>query len=65
MSVFSASGPLAVQAILRAYRETIGLPEAEALKVSDAIGWPVIGSEDAKEGSRAFREKRPPSYQGK
>ncbi|WP_329425760.1 crotonase/enoyl-CoA hydratase family protein [Streptosporangium sp. NBC_01495] len=57
-------GPLAVQAILRAYRETLGLPEAEALKVSDAIGWPVIGSEDAKEGSRAFREKRPAAYRG-
>ncbi|GGK64185.1 enoyl-CoA hydratase [Sphaerisporangium melleum] len=60
----AACGPLAVQAILRAYRETIGLPEPEALKVSDAIGWPVIGSQDAKEGSRAFREKRPPVYRG-
>ncbi|MEU4535456.1 crotonase/enoyl-CoA hydratase family protein [Streptosporangium sp. NPDC023825] len=57
-------GPLAVQAILRAYRETLGLPEAEAMKVSDAIGWPVIGSEDAREGSRAFREKRPAAYRG-
>ncbi|WP_406318379.1 crotonase/enoyl-CoA hydratase family protein [Streptosporangium sp. NBC_01639] len=57
-------GPLAVQAILRAYRETLGLPEDEALKVSDGIGWPVIGSEDAKEGSRAFREKRPAVYRG-
>jgi enoyl-CoA hydratase len=61
----AACGPLAVQAILRAYRETLGLNEAEALKVSDGIGWPVIASEDAKEGARAFREKRPPSYLGK
>ncbi|GII75308.1 enoyl-CoA hydratase [Sphaerisporangium rufum] len=60
----AACGPLAVQAILRAYRETIGLPEAEALKVADAIGWPVIGSQDAKEGARAFRDKRPPVYRG-
>ncbi|MBF8186927.1 crotonase/enoyl-CoA hydratase family protein [Nonomuraea sp. K274] len=58
----AASGPLAVQAILRAYRDTLGLPEPEALKVSDELGWPVIGSQDAAEGARAFREKRPPAY---
>jgi enoyl-CoA hydratase len=58
----AASGPLSVQAILRTYRDTLGMPEPEALKVSDEIGWPVIGSEDAKEGTRAFREKRPPTY---
>ncbi|MBW8487574.1 crotonase/enoyl-CoA hydratase family protein [Actinomadura parmotrematis] len=57
-------GPLAVQAILRTYRETAHLPEEEALKISDEIGWPVIGSEDAKEGSRAFKEKRPAVYRG-
>ncbi|GAA3471380.1 crotonase/enoyl-CoA hydratase family protein [Nonomuraea roseola] len=58
----AASGPLAVQAILRTYRDTLGLAEPEALKVSDEYGWPVIGSEDAKEGSRAFKEKRPAHY---
>ncbi|MEO3871200.1 crotonase/enoyl-CoA hydratase family protein [Nonomuraea sp. B12E4] len=61
----AASGPLAVQAILRVYRDTLGLPEQAALKVSDELGWPVIGSEDAKEGTRAFREKRPPTYHGR
>ncbi|MEO3813716.1 crotonase/enoyl-CoA hydratase family protein [Sphaerisporangium sp. B11E5] len=60
----AACGPLATQAILRAYRETLGMAETEALKVSDAIGWPVIGSADAKEGARAFREKRPAVYRG-
>ncbi|WP_372442836.1 crotonase/enoyl-CoA hydratase family protein [Actinomadura barringtoniae] len=58
-------GPLAVQGILRTYRETQHLSEEEALKISDEIGWPVIGSEDAKEGSKAFKEKRPPVYKGK
>ncbi|WP_214109976.1 crotonase/enoyl-CoA hydratase family protein [Acrocarpospora catenulata] len=61
----AASGPLAVQAILRVYRDTIGLGEQEALPISDALGWPVIGSEDAKEGARAFREKRPARYEGR
>ena len=61
----AACGPLAVQAILRAYRETEHLPEDEALKISDEIGWPVIGSEDAKEGARAFKEKRPAVFHGR
>ncbi|MEV0159491.1 crotonase/enoyl-CoA hydratase family protein [Nonomuraea fuscirosea] len=60
----ASSGPLAVQAILRTYRDTLGMPEVDALKVSDELGWPVIGSEDAKEGTRAFREKRPATYRG-
>ncbi|MFI0448009.1 crotonase/enoyl-CoA hydratase family protein [Actinomadura sp. 6N118] len=58
-------GPLAVQAILRTYRETEHLSEEEALKISDEIGWPVIGSGDAKEGSKAFKEKRPAIFKGK
>ncbi|WP_018653159.1 crotonase/enoyl-CoA hydratase family protein [Actinomadura flavalba] len=61
----AACGPLAVQAILRTYRETEHLAEADALKVSDELGWPVIGSEDAKEGSRAFKEKRPAVFHGR
>jgi enoyl-CoA hydratase len=61
----AACGPLSVQAILRTYRETAHLPEEEALRVSDEIGWPVIGSEDAKEGSRAFKEKRPAIFHGR
>ena len=58
------NAPLAVQAILRTHRETEHLSEEDALKISDELGWPVIGSEDAKEGSRAFKEKRPAVYKG-
>jgi len=32
---------------------------------ADALWEPVYRSEDAQEGPRAFREKRPPNWQGR
>lgn len=58
------NGPLAVQAVLRSARETADLPESEALDLELRIGMRVFGSEDAKEGPRAFAEKREPVYSG-
>ena len=59
------NGPLAVQAIKRSVQQTEGLPEAEALKVELEIGFAVFGTEDAKEGPRAFAEGRDPEYHGR
>jgi enoyl-CoA hydratase len=56
-------GPLAVEAILRTLRETEGMTEREALDHEFAYGQAVFATEDAKEGPRAFAEKRPPVYQ--
>lgn len=61
----AACAPLSVQAILRCYRQTEAMAEDAALEVCDAIGWPVIGSDDAKEGTRAFAEKRPAVFHGR
>jgi enoyl-CoA hydratase len=61
----AANGPLAVQAIKRSVMETEGLPEREALKKELEIGWPILSTEDAKEGPRAFSEKRKPDFKGR
>ncbi|BBX76018.1 crotonase/enoyl-CoA hydratase family protein [Mycobacterium shinjukuense] len=61
----SANGPLAVQAILRSIRETEGMPENEAFKIDTQIGIKVFLSDDAKEGPKAFAEKRTPNFQNR
>ena len=60
--MIAANGPVAVRAILRVIRETEGMPENEAFALEAKAGLAVFGSEDAREGPRAFAEKRKPQF---
>jgi enoyl-CoA hydratase len=59
------NGPLAVKAIVATLRETETLPESEAFAIEQKHGMAVMASEDAREGPKAFLEKRPPVFQGR
>ncbi|MFG3256281.1 crotonase/enoyl-CoA hydratase family protein [Streptomyces sp. NPDC048172] len=58
----NACGPLAVEAVKASVYETAGMPEPEALASELERGWPVFDTADAKEGARAFKEKRAPEF---
>jgi enoyl-CoA hydratase len=64
-TMIAANGPLAVQAILRTIRETEGMAENDAFALEARLGMAVFTSDDAKEGPRAFAEKRPPQFRGR
>lgn len=59
------NGPLAVQAIKRSAYEADTLSEAEALANELKLGQPIFATRDAREGPRAFAEKRAPDFEGR
>ena len=59
------NGPLAVRAAKESAVRTDGLPLSQAFELDFRIVAGAFASEDAQEGPRAFRERRPPRYQGK
>jgi len=60
------NGPIALKAITRSLRELqADLAEPEAMLQSDTLAGPVFSSDDAKEGMRAFKEKRPAVFKGR
>jgi enoyl-CoA hydratase len=60
----AANAPLSVQAVLRSLRETESVPERDAMEIEGRIGLPVFATQDAREGPRAFAEKRKPEFEG-
>jgi enoyl-CoA hydratase len=60
----AANGPLAVQAILKTMRDSEGKHEDDCWADDAKVGAEVFKSNDAKEGPRAFLEKRSQNFTG-
>src|SRR3954447_10383325 len=59
------NAPMAVAAIKRAVTERTAFDDKDAFSQQDQIVAPVLASQDAQEGARAFAEKRQPHWQGR
>ena len=57
--------PLSAVAVRQVVRHTLNMGLDAALEVGKQVCAPLYVSEDAKEGARAFKEKRKPRWQGK
>jgi enoyl-CoA hydratase len=64
-SRIAANGPLAVQAAKQVIVAQQDWDMAEAWRLQAPITQPVLRSADAREGARAFAEKRPPVWTGR
>ena len=56
--------PLAVRAMLELVKRQGNMPEGEAMRLASSMRWAIGQTEDAKEGPRAFAEKRPAVFKG-
>jgi enoyl-CoA hydratase len=61
----TVNAPLAVQATKESVLRGMALSFEDALALEDELAGQVFQSEDAKEGPRAFAEKRPPVWSGR
>jgi enoyl-CoA hydratase/carnithine racemase len=57
--------PLSLIAIKEAITKGVELPLEEGFKLESELAMLLSNTEDQKEGSRAFAEKRPPQWKGR
>jgi enoyl-CoA hydratase/carnithine racemase len=60
-----ANGPLAVRAVKEAAYRGMEMPLKEGIGLETLLETRLMNTQDAKEGPKAFAEKRKPSYQGR
>jgi len=58
------NGPLAVRKIKEGVIRSSGLPLDRALEIENEVSVAVMTSKDAREGPRAFKQKRKPNFTG-
>jgi enoyl-CoA hydratase/carnithine racemase len=58
-------GPLAVRAIKQAVLRGREMSLEDGLRLEGQLAGPIFGTEDSREGPRAFAEKRKPAYKGR
>lgn len=61
----TVNAPLAVQATKESVLRGLAVDQREAYKIEDELAARTFASEDAKEGPRAFAEKRDPVWRGR
>jgi enoyl-CoA hydratase len=63
-AAIAANGPLAIRATKQIVVMAIDYPSADAFAAQQVLTEPVFASADAREGARAFAEKRAPVWKG-
>ena len=61
----AASAPIAVRYILDAVNKGLDMPFAEACRYEAALFGLVASTDDMREGTKAFLEKRKPEFKGR